>query len=194
MKKYGDRCKCARCRYMANKAFLRGTLTYLEADGAKATWLEEQTSPSKPWALGCSVCRNALEQRSSPGQVASVPARNKTTARARKRRATEALTPATIWARTGARTKQQTTVTRMQRHARSATHAWALRELGKSFSGDGKVAKDRDDVPCLDAFTRLIKARSAGIPSSITKRNTTRVATVEGARSREQIFRRAPPC
>ena len=120
LKKYGKRHNCARCRYMANKAFLRDTLTYLEVDGTKATWLEEQTSPSKPWALGCSVCRNAWELWSS------------LSASSRKGRTKKKTTTfATTWARTEVRTKGQTTFERMKK----------ARQLGKTCMGLAAVGQ-----------------------------------------------------
>ncbi len=51
LNKYSKPHNCARCRYVVNKAFLRDTLTYLDVDGAKATWLEEKASASQ--AFGC---------------------------------------------------------------------------------------------------------------------------------------------
>ena len=146
---------------MANKAVLRDTMTYLEEDGAKATWIEDQTSPAKPWGLGCSVCRIAWEQRPSRRKKGGVGplARNKA-ATTRKKAATRA----TIWARTEARTKEQTKFTNMRRHSRSKTHLQALRELRRSCcsSGDDGVANDRNDVPCLEAFYAAYKGARLG--------------------------------
>ena len=42
------------------------------------------------------------------------------------------------------------------------THTRALRDLAKSHSGDGKVAEDRDDVPCLEAFYAAYKGALRG--------------------------------
>ena len=51
--------QCPRCRFMRHRRTWLSELTYTDTAGKAVTWLEEVSTPSHAWGLGCKICRLA---------------------------------------------------------------------------------------------------------------------------------------